>query len=130
VLAEREALGVRSTMKQVMPSCLRPGRSWPKTRNTLAPAVGDEPLGPVQDVLVAFEHGRAFHRRRSEPALGSVRPNAPSSSPVAIRGRYFSFCASVPQLTMGQQASELWTAVMTPVERRHGIFPRWRWPAR
>ena len=32
----------------------------------------------------------------SEPTSGSESENAPRSSPVAIFGRYFCFCSSVP----------------------------------
>ena len=32
----------------------------------------------------------------SEPTSGSESENAPRTSPVAICGRYFSFCSSVP----------------------------------
>ena len=32
----------------------------------------------------------------SEPQPGSLIENAPRTSPVAIRGRYFCFCSSVP----------------------------------
>ena len=34
----------------------------------------------------------------SEPALGSVRAKAAVHSPLAIRGRYFSFCSGVPSI--------------------------------
>ncbi len=33
----------------------------------------------------------------SEPALGSVRPKAPSFLPEQRSGRYFFFCSSVPK---------------------------------
>ena len=36
----------------------------------------------------------------SLPWFGSVRPNAPSSSPRAIPGRYRSFCSAVPNSWM------------------------------
>ena len=41
---------------------------------------------------------------RSEPAFGSVRPRLPRSSPVAIFGRYFRFCASVPLRSIAEAA--------------------------
>ena len=51
----------------------------------------------------------------SVPALGSVRPKAPSFSPVARSGRYFSFCSWVPKCSMGQQHREVWAEMVTPV---------------
>ena len=45
----------------------------------------------------------------SEPKSGSVKPKAAISSPVAMRGRYFSFCASVPNMWIGYMVSEDWT---------------------
>ena len=37
----------------------------------------------------------------SEPPCGSVRPKQPISSPVAMRGRYFWRCASLPNAWIG-----------------------------
>ena len=39
----------------------------------------------------------------SDPEPGSVRQNAATSSPVAHRGRYLSFCASLPNRTIPLQ---------------------------
>ena len=44
---------------------------------------------------------RVWMREVSVPALGSVTPNAITVSPLAIRGRYFRFIASVPYLMSG-----------------------------
>src|ERR1700733_7110236 len=41
----------------------------------------------------------------SEPEFGSVRPKQPIHSPVASFGRYFSFCASVPNALIGTMTS-------------------------
>ena len=40
---------------------------------------------------------RVRNASESEPACGSERQYAESNSPVAIFGRYFFFCASVPK---------------------------------
>src|SRR6266853_4057067 len=45
----------------------------------------------------------------SEPAAGSVRQNAPSVSPVAMRRKYFFFCASVPNSISGACTAEFVT---------------------
>src|SRR6266446_7808409 len=45
----------------------------------------------------------------SEPAAGSVRQNAPSVSPVAMRRKYFFFCASVPNSSSGACTAEFVT---------------------
>src|SRR5579862_5111947 len=52
----------------------------------------------------------------SEPASGSVRDQAPIFSPRASGTRYFSFCASVPNLKMWFEQSELCAAIMMPTE--------------
>ena len=59
-------------------------------------ALGDEGLGAVDDPARSPLRTRARARRagvRAEP--GSVRPQAPSTLPLASRGRYFCFCASL-----------------------------------
>jgi hypothetical protein len=43
----------------------------------------------------------------SEPAPGSVSPNAASLRPATRSGRYFCFCSSVPNLKMGIAPSEI-----------------------
>ncbi|EWS63046.1 hypothetical protein Y695_03723 [Hydrogenophaga sp. T4] len=48
----------------------------------------------------------------SLPWLGSVRPKQPIHSPVASLGRYFCFCASVPNSLIGTMTSELCTLIM------------------
>ncbi len=48
----------------------------------------------------------------SEPWLGSVRPKQPIHSPEASFGRYFCFCASVPNSLIGTMTSELCTLIM------------------
>ncbi len=49
----------------------------------------------------------------SEPASGSVSAYAPSSSPVASRGRYFAFCSSLPNRSSGAAQSPACTATAT-----------------
>jgi hypothetical protein len=48
----------------------------------------------------------------SEPWLGSVRPKQPIHSPVASLGRYFCFCASLPNSLIGTITSELCTLII------------------
>ena len=43
----------------------------------------------------------------SEPALGSVSPNAPNDSPVQIGVRNFSFCSFVPNKWSGAPPKEI-----------------------
>ena len=43
----------------------------------------------------------------SLPAPASVNPHAPSTSPRTSRGRYFAFCASVPNIAMCDEHSPL-----------------------
>src|SRR5712664_1568655 len=52
---------------------------------------------------------RACIPAASEPAAGSVRQNAPSVSPVAMRRKYFFFCASVPNSISGACTAEFVT---------------------
>ena len=42
----------------------------------------------------------------SDPPCGSVSPKQPISSPVAMRGRYFCLCASLPKVWIGYMHSE------------------------
>ncbi len=51
----------------------------------------------------------------SVPAFGSVNPKAPIHSPLAIFGRYFCFCASVPNFKIGQLPKEVCAETTTPV---------------
>ena len=56
-----------------------------------------------------------FCMAASVPAPASVRPKAPSFSPLHSPGRYFCFCSSVPKVAMGQQHREEWAETMTEV---------------
>jgi hypothetical protein len=51
----------------------------------------------------------------SVPAPGSVRAKAPRRRPEVMSGRYLSCCAGVPNLKIGQVASELCADTMTLV---------------
>jgi hypothetical protein len=42
--------------------------------------------------------------------------NPPSTSPLARGFRYFCFCAWVPKVRMGAQATELFTLMVTATE--------------
>ena len=77
--------------------------------------VGDPHLLAVQDVVLAVgrQHGAgaAVHR---VGAAGALRQRvAPMISPVASRGRYFFFCASVPKKTMGRVPMPLCAPMLT-----------------
>ena len=52
----------------------------------------------------------------SEPEPGSVRPQAPSTSPLARRGRYVSFEALEPKRAMWLVQSELCAHMVMPTE--------------
>ena len=51
----------------------------------------------------------------SLPALASVKPQAPSTSPVTRRGRYRCFCASLPNIAMCDVQSPLCAATDNPI---------------
>ncbi len=63
-----------------------------------AQAVGDPHLGAVDlvDVVVRSFLALVLIAATSEPSSGSDREKAARISPVAIFGRYFCFCSSVP----------------------------------
>ena len=48
----------------------------------------------------------------SEPASGSVRPKAPSTSPAQSRGIHSSFCSSDPNAYSGHVPSEVCAATV------------------
>ncbi len=52
----------------------------------------------------------------SDPAFGSVNPNAPNDSPVQIGVKYFCFCSSVPNKFSGAPPNEIWAEYVIPVE--------------
>ena len=52
----------------------------------------------------------------SEPALASVRPNAPSATPFAIGVWNFCFCSSVPNAATGPHPSETCAASVSAVD--------------
>ena len=67
-------------------------------------AVSDPHLLPVQDVMLTIGRkvGAGLRgERESEPACGSVRQSAATSSALESRGRYFAFWASVPKSNSG-----------------------------
>ena len=51
----------------------------------------------------------------SVPAPGSVRPNAPSFSPLQRGGRNFSFCSFVPYVRIGSTQRDVCADTITPV---------------
>jgi hypothetical protein len=52
----------------------------------------------------------------SEPASGSVRPNAASFCPLQSCGSQSSFCSSLPQRWMGIVPSDVWAAIVIATE--------------
>ena len=48
----------------------------------------------------------------SEPWFGSVSPKQPIHSPLASFGRYFCFCASLPNSKIGTMTSDDWTLII------------------
>jgi hypothetical protein len=52
----------------------------------------------------------------SDPASGSVRPKAPSSSPAVSRGIHSRFCRSLPNAWIGHDPSEVWAATVIATE--------------
>src|SRR2546425_6237964 len=52
----------------------------------------------------------------SEPEPGSVSPHAPSTSPRASGGRYFTFCAGEPNITMWLAQRELCAHMVIPTD--------------
>ena len=52
----------------------------------------------------------------SEPASGSVRPNAASRSPRQSAGSHSDFCSSLPQRWIGMVPSEVWAASVMQTE--------------
>lgn len=50
----------------------------------------------------------------SDPEPGSVSPHPPSTFPLARRGKYLRFCASLPARKMYPAASELCDAIVSP----------------
>src|SRR2546427_8844541 len=72
---------------------------WPGSVRAMTTAIPPT-LALVMNALLPFStkppsRGSARVRRAaaSEPEPGSVRPHAPSVSPLARRGRYFAFCS-------------------------------------
>ncbi len=57
-------------------------------------------LVPLRIHLSPLRTAVVFMPAASEPEPGSVRPQAPSHSPVASLGRYFFFWASLPKTRM------------------------------
>ena len=52
----------------------------------------------------------------SEPTCGSVKQNAPSHSPLAMRFKNCSFCQSLPKRSIGPHPTELVTEIMVETE--------------
>ncbi len=59
-------------------------------------AVGDELLGAVDNVAIAGADGGRLYALGSLPAPSSVTAKAVSFLPLAMSGRYFCFCSSLP----------------------------------
>ena len=75
--------------------------------NCLAPFTTHSPPSSLAVVLVL---------PASEPASGSVRPNAASFLPATSCGIQSSFCSSLPQRWIGIVPSEVWAAIVIATE--------------
>ena len=64
-------------------------------------------LVPLRIHLSPFLTAVVLIEAASVPAPGSVRPKQPISSPLMMPGRYFFFCASVPNSFTGMPKSPL-----------------------
>ena len=89
-------------MKALISFCLRPRLSVTKPvtammMNTLAkPAFVMKILEPFSFQWSPSSTAKVCWPWASVPAPGSVRPNAPTHSPLHSLGRYLAFCSGVP----------------------------------
>ena len=103
-------------MKAVIPLCRR-------SRSTVANTIARSASVPlVMKILLPFRTYSSPSRTAvvriaagSLPASGSVSAKQPSIWPRASGLKYSSFCASVPNLRIGSQTSELLTDRITPL---------------
>ena len=75
--------------------------------NCLAPSITHSPSSSFARVRVL---------PASEPASGSVRPNAASFLPAQSSGSQSCFCSAVPQRLIGIVPSEVWAASVMPTD--------------
>ena len=73
-------------------------------------------LLPVMTQLPPLRTARVRAAPASDPEPGSVRPQPPSTLPLASRGRYFILVASLPASRMCPLHSELCDAMVSPTE--------------
>ena len=86
----------------------QPEMSVPESvMNCFAPLTTHSPPSSLAVVLVL---------PASEPASGSVSPNAASFFPETSCGSQSSFCSSLPQRWMGIVPSEVWAAIVIATE--------------
>ena len=69
-------------------------------------------FAPLTTHSPSSSRARVWVLPASEPASGSVRPNAASFSPLQRRGSQSSFCSSVPQRWIGIVPREVWAAIV------------------
>src|SRR5207249_7073 len=105
-----------STKNAEIPFLPAAGSVFANTRST--PAA----LPFVTQVFVPFNLytfpsriARACIPAASDPAAGSVRQNAPSVSPVAMRRKYFFFCAPLPNSISGACTAEFVTLIAVDI---------------
>ena len=113
-LKPRASVGTMNADRPFLP------RSGSVTANTIATPAR---LPLVTNCLLPFNTQRpsrstARVRRllASLPACGSVRQKQPILRPAAMSGSQAFFCASLPQVRIGPQPTELWTLMSAAVE--------------
>ena len=108
----------RSTMNAVNPFAFFSGLVEAITTNTppTDPCVMKVFVPLITHLPSAWRTARVRAAPASEPEPGSVSPHPPSTSPLARRGRYFFFCASLAARKMCPVQSELCEAIVNPTE--------------
>ncbi len=92
----------RSTRKAVRPKAPRAGSSVARTMSMSATgALVMNILLPAKIYVSPRFVARVWRLKMSEPASRSLAASAPIHSPLVSRGRYASFCSSVPNAASG-----------------------------
>jgi hypothetical protein len=113
-LKPRVSVGTMKADKPFLPSS---GSVTAKTIATAArlPLVTNCLL-PLRIQRPSRSTARVFKLLASLPACGSVRQKQPILRPAAMSGSQAFFCASLPQVRIGPQPTELWTLINAAVE--------------
>ena len=90
--------------------CFSAGSVWAKTSASLAWLPSEiHCFWPLIRQPPSTFSARVLRLAASEPVSGSVRPKQPSASPEQSCGSHSCFCSSVPQRSIDEQTSEVWT---------------------